>query len=318
VGLWAVLKTLCNSPLLPAHLAAAPAGPAPCSWSPRRAARPRATPSCAASSACWRRPRASTRSARRSRCGFTLAADSRTQVAPASARPHAAARPTPLTAAPRLPPHCPSGQQAAAVGARRAAGLPGGRHAAGLPAGRCQLAGLQLGQRRQHHPGGEGAGARLGGVAGVARGPRPCQCRRWRLQAQQHPWHPCATPARPPMPLPRCRQADEMGLGKTIQCVSLLGVLSETVGHRGPFLVVVPLSVVPNWLREFRRWTPEVRGVGLGGGAPGRVGCAAACPEAVLRPHPYPAPTPTPHLAPPGQRGGVRRRLALARGHPHL
>ncbi|KIY94476.1 chromodomain-helicase-DNA-binding protein 1 [Monoraphidium neglectum] len=51
--------------------------------------------------------------------------------------------------------------------------------------------------------------------------------------------------------------ADEMGLGKTVQCVSMLGVLSETVGHRGPFLVVVPLSVVPNWLREFKKWTPE-------------------------------------------------------------
>jgi hypothetical protein len=50
-----------------------------------------------------------------------------------------------------------------------------------------------------------------------------------------------------------------MGLGKTVQCVSMLGVLSETVGHRGPFLVVVPLSVVPNWLREFKKWTPEVR-----------------------------------------------------------
>lgn len=28
---------------------------------------------------------------------------------------------------------------------------------------------------------------------------------------------------------------------------------------RGPFLVVVPLSTVPNWVREFRRWTPQVR-----------------------------------------------------------
>jgi SNF2 family DNA or RNA helicase len=60
-----------------------------------------------------------------------------------------------------------------------------------------------------------------------------------------------------------------MGLGKTVQCVSLLGVLSETVGHRGPFLVVVPLSTVPNWAREFKKWTPEARArapvPGLGG-----------------------------------------------------
>ncbi len=49
-----------------------------------------------------------------------------------------------------------------------------------------------------------------------------------------------------------------MGLGKTVQCVSMLGVLSELAEHRGPFLVVVPLSVVPNWAKEFKKWTPEV------------------------------------------------------------
>mmetsp|Transcript_15385 Transcript_15385/g.45299 ORF Transcript_15385/g.45299 Transcript_15385/m.45299 type:complete len:1328 (-) Transcript_15385:31-4014(-) len=52
--------------------------------------------------------------------------------------------------------------------------------------------------------------------------------------------------------------ADEMGLGKTVQCVSLLGYLAEEQDVRGPFLVVVPLSVVPNWIKEFRRWTPHV------------------------------------------------------------
>ena len=26
----------------------------------------------------------------------------------------------------------------------------------------------------------------------------------------------------------------------------------------GPFLVVVPLSTVPNWIREFRKWTPQL------------------------------------------------------------
>lgn len=25
----------------------------------------------------------------------------------------------------------------------------------------------------------------------------------------------------------------------------------------GPFLIVVPLSTVPNWIREFRRWLPQ-------------------------------------------------------------
>ena len=26
----------------------------------------------------------------------------------------------------------------------------------------------------------------------------------------------------------------------------------------GPFLVVVPLSTVPNWIKEFRKWTPQL------------------------------------------------------------
>ncbi len=32
-------------------------------------------------------------------------------------------------------------------------------------------------------------------------------------------------------------------------------------GVRGPFLVVVPLSTVPNWIREFRRWLPQLNAV---------------------------------------------------------
>ncbi|KAL0021888.1 hypothetical protein WJX77_011593 [Trebouxia sp. C0004] len=55
-----------------------------------------------------------------------------------------------------------------------------------------------------------------------------------------------------------CILADEMGLGKTVQCVSLLGYLSEVLKIQGPFLVVVPLSTVPNWIKEFRKWTPQL------------------------------------------------------------
>ncbi|MEW5309897.1 MAG: hypothetical protein WDW38_001742 [Sanguina aurantia] len=55
--------------------------------------------------------------------------------------------------------------------------------------------------------------------------------------------------------------ADEMGLGKTVQCVSFVGLLTEVQLVRGPFLVVVPLSVVPNWIREFKRWVPYVNTV---------------------------------------------------------
>ncbi len=39
------------------------------------------------------------------------------------------------------------------------------------------------------------------------------------------------------------------------------GYLSEMQGVRGPFLVVVPLSTVPNWIREFRRWLPQLNTV---------------------------------------------------------
>jgi chromodomain-helicase-DNA-binding protein 1 len=52
--------------------------------------------------------------------------------------------------------------------------------------------------------------------------------------------------------------ADEMGLGKTVQCVSLVGLLAQCMQLRGPFLVVVPLSTVPNWIKEFRKWVPMV------------------------------------------------------------
>ncbi|CAA6654095.1 unnamed protein product [Spirodela intermedia] len=63
--------------------------------------------------------------------------------------------------------------------------------------------------------------------------------------------------------------ADEMGLGKTVQSVSMLGFLqflltscffriSECSATPGPFLVVVPLSTLSNWAKEFRKWLPEM------------------------------------------------------------
>ena len=36
------------------------------------------------------------------------------------------------------------------------------------------------------------------------------------------------------------------------------GYLSEALKIAGPFLVVVPLSTVPNWIKEFRKWTPQL------------------------------------------------------------
>jgi SNF2 family DNA or RNA helicase len=51
--------------------------------------------------------------------------------------------------------------------------------------------------------------------------------------------------------------ADEMGLGKTIQTIALLSYIMESKHNNGPFLVVVPLSTLSNWVNEFTKWAPE-------------------------------------------------------------
>lgn len=52
--------------------------------------------------------------------------------------------------------------------------------------------------------------------------------------------------------------ADEMGLGKTIQTISLITYLMEKKKVNGPFLIIVPLSTLSNWVNEFARWAPSV------------------------------------------------------------
>jgi SWI/SNF-related matrix-associated actin-dependent regulator of chromatin subfamily A member 5 len=52
--------------------------------------------------------------------------------------------------------------------------------------------------------------------------------------------------------------ADEMGLGKTLQTISFLGYLRHICDITGPHLIAVPKSTLDNWLREFKKWTPEV------------------------------------------------------------
>jgi SWI/SNF-related matrix-associated actin-dependent regulator 1 of chromatin subfamily A len=54
-----------------------------------------------------------------------------------------------------------------------------------------------------------------------------------------------------------CILADEMGLGKTCQVISFLTHLVE-IGHTGPHLVVCPGSTLENWLREFRKFSPDL------------------------------------------------------------
>lgn len=83
--------------------------------------------------------------------------------------------------------------------------------------------------------------------------------------------------------------ADEMGLGKTVQVgidsesapnifspfpvymprlkhlclqvISLICYLMETKNDRGPFLVVVPSSVLSGWESEINFWAPTINGI---------------------------------------------------------
>jgi SNF2 family DNA or RNA helicase len=57
--------------------------------------------------------------------------------------------------------------------------------------------------------------------------------------------------------------ADEMGLGKTVQTISLLSFLREYKHIKGYHLVIVPKSCIPNWMKEFHRWCPEMKIINL-------------------------------------------------------
>uniref|UniRef100_A0A8D0A5R9 SWI/SNF related BAF chromatin remodeling complex subunit ATPase 2 n=1 Tax=Sander lucioperca TaxID=283035 RepID=A0A8D0A5R9_SANLU len=52
--------------------------------------------------------------------------------------------------------------------------------------------------------------------------------------------------------------ADEMGLGKTIQTIALITYLMEHKRINGPFLIIVPLSTLSNWVYELDKWAPSV------------------------------------------------------------
>ncbi|XP_051968820.1 DNA excision repair protein ERCC-6-like isoform X1 [Xyrauchen texanus] len=52
--------------------------------------------------------------------------------------------------------------------------------------------------------------------------------------------------------------ADDMGLGKTIQVISFLsGMYDEELANHT--LLVMPTSLIKNWVREFAKWTPGMR-----------------------------------------------------------
>ncbi|XP_020297890.1 lymphocyte-specific helicase-like isoform X2 [Pseudomyrmex gracilis] len=51
--------------------------------------------------------------------------------------------------------------------------------------------------------------------------------------------------------------ADEMGLGKTIQVIAMMCHLIEKE-QSGPYLIIAPLSTIPNWVIEFERFAPDI------------------------------------------------------------
>jgi superfamily II DNA or RNA helicase len=57
--------------------------------------------------------------------------------------------------------------------------------------------------------------------------------------------------------------ADDMGLGKTVQALALICHARERGPAGGPFLIVAPKSVVPNWEREAARFAPGLSVVAL-------------------------------------------------------
>ena len=54
--------------------------------------------------------------------------------------------------------------------------------------------------------------------------------------------------------------ADDMGLGKTLQVIALLCIRrAEVSGAAVPSILVVPASLIGNWLAEFARFAPQLR-----------------------------------------------------------
>lgn len=59
--------------------------------------------------------------------------------------------------------------------------------------------------------------------------------------------------------------ADEMGLGKTIQTIALICYLIEHKRVNGPFLIIVPLSTISNWMLEMEKWAPDIKKIAYKG-----------------------------------------------------
>ncbi|OII71486.1 Snf2 Rad54 helicase family protein [Cryptosporidium andersoni] len=53
--------------------------------------------------------------------------------------------------------------------------------------------------------------------------------------------------------------ADEMGLGKTAQACVLLQYLFKSIGMVKPVIICCPASLLDNWARELKTWSPKLR-----------------------------------------------------------
>ncbi|XP_054772131.2 DNA excision repair protein ERCC-6-like [Lytechinus pictus] len=52
---------------------------------------------------------------------------------------------------------------------------------------------------------------------------------------------------------------DDMGLGKTIQVIAFLRSLTETIPSlKLRVLLVLPATLIENWIREFNNWAPKM------------------------------------------------------------
>ena len=47
-------------------------------------------------------------------------------------------------------------------------------------------------------------------------------------------------------------------MGKTIQTIALVTYLMDMKKNMGPYLIIVPLSTLSNWMLEFEKWAPSV------------------------------------------------------------
>lgn len=59
--------------------------------------------------------------------------------------------------------------------------------------------------------------------------------------------------------------ADDMGLGKTVQLLALLLERSRQMAEHRPSLIVVPKSLMFNWVQEIERFTPQIKYVEYSG-----------------------------------------------------